>query len=87
MKIFISCYPVYSLLFAGDLAVEGFTCLIIFKNMFSFGLTFKAYDWLVEGGIRETFIALASVQVVICLLSIPMCKSFVQRVPSLFRLS
>lgn len=55
-----------------DLAVEGFTCLIIFKNMFSFGLTFKAYDWLVEGGIRETFIALASVQVVICLLSIPM---------------
>ncbi|KAI4596241.1 hypothetical protein KJ359_005748 [Pestalotiopsis sp. 9143b] len=55
-----------------DLAVEGFTCLIIFKNMFSFGLTFKAYDWLVEGGIKETFIALASVQVVICLLSIPM---------------
>lgn len=58
----------------GDLAVEGFTCLIIFKNMFSFGLTFKAYDWLVEGGIKETFIALASVQVVICLLSIPMCE-------------
>ncbi|KAM0806900.1 putative Major facilitator superfamily transporter [Seiridium cardinale] len=55
-----------------DLAVEGFTCLIIFKNMFSFGLTFRAYDWLVQGGIREPFIALASVQLVICLLSIPM---------------
>ncbi|KAI1845321.1 hypothetical protein JX266_008631 [Neoarthrinium moseri] len=55
-----------------DLAVEGFTCLIIFKNMFSFGLTCKAYQWLIVGGIKETFIALASVQVVICLLSIPM---------------
>jgi hypothetical protein len=58
----------------GDLAVEGFTCCIIFKNIFSFGLTFSAYNWLVYGGIRETFLALASVQVVICLLSIPMCK-------------
>ncbi|KAI0124661.1 major facilitator superfamily transporter [Xylariales sp. AK1849] len=55
-----------------DLAVEGFTCLIIFKNMFSFGLTFKAYEWLVRGGIEQTFLALASVQLVICLLSIPM---------------
>lgn len=43
--------------------------------MFSFGLTFKAYDWLVHGGIKEVFLALASVQVVVCLLSIPMCKS------------
>jgi hypothetical protein len=43
--------------------------------MFSFGLTFKAYDWLVEGGIKEVFLVLASVQVVVCLLSIPMCKS------------
>lgn len=54
--------------------MEGFTCLIIFKNMFSFGLTFKAYDWIVAGGIKETFMVLASVQVVICLLSIPMCR-------------
>ncbi|KAH8197166.1 hypothetical protein TruAng_008659 [Truncatella angustata] len=55
-----------------DLAVEGFTCLIIFKNMFSFALTFKAYGWLVHGGIKKTFLILASVQLVICLLSIPM---------------
>ncbi|KAK7924610.1 hypothetical protein PG985_006664 [Apiospora marii] len=55
-----------------DLAIEGFTCLIIFKNFFSFGLTFKAYDWLVEGGTEPVFYALASVQVVICLTSIPM---------------
>ncbi|KAK6865784.1 MFS transporter-like protein [Apiospora arundinis] len=55
-----------------DLAIEGFTCLIIFKNFFSFGLTFKAYDWLVQGGTEPVFYALASVQVVICLTSIPM---------------
>ncbi|KAI1423047.1 major facilitator superfamily transporter [Xylaria sp. FL1777] len=55
-----------------DLAIEGFTCLIIFKNMFSFGLTFKAYDWLTHSGIREVFFALGAVQIVICLLSVPM---------------
>ena len=59
---------------SGDLAIEGFTCLIIFKNMFSFGLTFKAYDWLVESGIERVFYGLGAVQIVICLLSIPMCK-------------
>ncbi|KAI1180527.1 major facilitator superfamily transporter [Nemania sp. FL0916] len=55
-----------------DLAIEGFTCLIIFKNMFSFGLTFQAYDWLVHSGIRQTFFTLGGVQIAICLLSIPM---------------
>ena len=60
----------------GDLAVEAFTCLLIFKNMFSFGLTWQAYPWLVEGGIRKIFYVIASVQVGICLLSIPMCRSF-----------
>ncbi|KAI0404493.1 major facilitator superfamily transporter [Xylaria palmicola] len=55
-----------------DLAVEGFTCLIIFKNIFSFALTFKAYDWLVHSGIREVFFTLGGVQIVVCFLSIPM---------------
>ncbi|KAI0526126.1 major facilitator superfamily transporter [Xylaria bambusicola] len=55
-----------------DLAIEGFTCLIIFKNLFSFGLTFKAYDWLVRGGIREVFFAIGAVQIVVCFLSVPM---------------
>jgi hypothetical protein len=59
-----------------DLAIEGFTCMIIFKNFFSFALTFKAYEWLVENQTRATplFNALGSVQLVICLLSIPLCK-------------
>lgn len=55
-----------------DIAVEAFTCLLVFKNMFSFGLTWGAYDWLVEAGISKTFYIIASIQVGICLLSIPM---------------
>ncbi|KAK3943271.1 major facilitator superfamily transporter [Diplogelasinospora grovesii] len=57
-----------------DLAIEGFTCMIIFKNMFSFGLTFKAYDWLIQNNTkaRPLFNALGTVQLVVCLLSIPL---------------
>ncbi len=58
----------------GDIAVEAFTCLLIFKNMFSFGLTWSAYTWLVKAGILKTFYIIASIQIGICLLSIPMCK-------------
>jgi hypothetical protein len=58
------------------MAIEGFTCMIIFKNMFSFGLTFKAYDWLVANQTNATpvFNPIASVQIVICLTSIPLCR-------------
>ncbi|KAK7415508.1 hypothetical protein QQX98_005861 [Neonectria punicea] len=55
-----------------DLTIEGFTIMIIFKNFFSFALTFGAYDWINEGGIRPTLLAIASIQVVVCLLSVPM---------------
>lgn len=55
-----------------QIAVEAFTCLLIFKNMFSFILTYFAFDWIFAGGIREIFIIIASIQVGICLLSIPM---------------
>lgn len=46
--------------------------------MFSFGLTWSAYDWLKNGGVAKTFYIIASVQLVVCLLSIPMCKSDLQ---------
>lgn len=51
--------------------------MIIFKNMFSFALTFKAYEWLITNGTKATplFNALGAIQVVICASSIPMCKS------------
>ena len=57
------------------MSVEGFTCLLVFKNLFSFGLTFKGFDWLVEADSTKTmFIALGSVQIGICALTIPLCK-------------
>ncbi|KAK7748654.1 hypothetical protein SLS53_000675 [Cytospora paraplurivora] len=54
-----------------DLAIEGFTCMIIFKNFFSFSLTFKAYKWLIINGTKATpvFNALGAVQVVVCFLT------------------
>ncbi|MCJ1431684.1 hypothetical protein MMC27_001039 [Xylographa pallens] len=68
-----------------EIAVEAFTCLLIFKNIFSFGLTWSAYEWLVQAGVLKTFMVIASIQVVICCLSIPMYifgkrnRSFMQR--------
>ncbi|KAF9692399.1 hypothetical protein EKO04_009460 [Ascochyta lentis] len=56
-----------------DMSVEGFTCLLVFKNLFSFGLTFKGFDWLVQSNSpKNMFIALGSVQVAICALTIPL---------------
>ncbi|KAF7715482.1 Uncharacterized protein PECH_007039 [Penicillium ucsense] len=55
-----------------EIAIEAFTCLLIFKNMFSFVLTFYAYDWMARGGSKHTMIILGSIQVGICCLSIPM---------------
>lgn len=60
----------------GDMSVEGFTCLLVFKNLFSFGLTFKGFDWIVQAGsVKDVFIAVGSVQVAVCALTIPMCES------------
>ena len=42
--------------------------------MFSFGLTWSAYNWLLQEGVLNIFMIIASIQVVICALSIPMCK-------------
>ncbi|KAG9257922.1 major facilitator superfamily domain-containing protein [Emericellopsis atlantica] len=55
-----------------DLTIEGFTVMIIFKNILSFGLTASAYDWFVAGGVKQTMLPIAIVQVVICLTSVPM---------------
>ncbi|KAF2033833.1 MFS transporter-like protein [Setomelanomma holmii] len=60
-----------------DMSIEGFTCLLVFKNVFSFALTFKGFDWIVEagrrgGGVKSVFVAVGSVQVGICALTVPM---------------
>ena len=50
--------------------------MIIFKNFFSFALTFKAYEWLIVNTVGATpiFNALGALQVVVCLSSIPLCE-------------
>ncbi|CAO2648724.1 Nn.00g096730.m01.CDS01 [Neocucurbitaria sp. VM-36] len=56
-----------------DMSVEAFTCLLVFKNLFSFGLTFKGFDWIVKAGnVKDVFVAVGCVQVAICALTIPM---------------
>ncbi|KAB8070222.1 major facilitator superfamily domain-containing protein [Aspergillus leporis] len=55
-----------------QIAIESFTCLLIFKNIFSFILTFFAYDWLISNGVKPAFLAISSIQMGICVLSIPM---------------
>ena len=49
--------------------------MIIFKNMLSFALTAKAYDWFIIAGVEDTMIPISIVQVAVCLLTVPMCKS------------
>lgn len=58
------------------MSVEGFTCLLVFKNIFSFALTFWGFEWIAgKGRIQPVFTAIASVQVGVCMLTVPMCKS------------
>lgn len=57
------------------MTIEIFTCFLLFKNFFSFALTWKAYGWLSAQGTYYTFMAVGSIQVAVCLISIPMCKS------------
>ncbi|AEO55516.1 hypothetical protein MYCTH_2299442 [Thermothelomyces thermophilus ATCC 42464] len=68
-----------------DLSIEGFTCMIIFKNVFSFALTFRAFDWLVASNTKAEplFNIVASIQVAVCVLSIPMYV-FGKRIRSFF---
>jgi hypothetical protein len=55
-----------------DLAVEAFTNLLIFKNIFSFILAYNAYNWVFAIRINHLFIIFGSIEVALCLLSVPM---------------
>lgn len=66
----------------GDLTIEGFTIMIIFKNIFSFGLTYSAYEWIIQDTFENVMIPIASIQVGICLLSVPLCKLSCQSMPN-----
>ncbi|ETN38686.1 uncharacterized protein HMPREF1541_06723 [Cyphellophora europaea CBS 101466] len=55
-----------------DIAVEAFTNLLIFKNIFSFILAYFAYGWVFQSGFRTIFIAFGCIEIFICFLSVPM---------------
>ncbi|KAL5114979.1 hypothetical protein ACEQ8H_007152 [Pleosporales sp. CAS-2024a] len=98
------CGAVASSLYIVDahraMSIEGMTCLLVFKNLFSFALTFKGFDWIVDagrrsgkgggGGIKGVFVAVGSVQAAVCALTIPMYifgkrnRSFFHRYPVFF---
>lgn len=54
------------------ISVESFTCLLLFKNFFSFVLTWYAVGW-VNDGVWRLFRIVGVVQIGVGLLSIPMC--------------
>ncbi|KAA8905562.1 MFS transporter-like protein [Sphaerosporella brunnea] len=67
-----------------EIAIESFTCLLLFKNFFSFALTWKAVDWISQSGTWRIFWILGVVQIVVGLLSVPM-YIFGKRNRSFFR--
>ncbi|RPB28876.1 MFS general substrate transporter [Terfezia boudieri ATCC MYA-4762] len=55
-----------------NISIEAFTCLLLFKNFFSFGITWIAWDWVIKEGVWKNFRTVGLIQVGVCLLSIPM---------------
>ena len=55
-----------------EIAVEAFTNLIIFKNIFSFILAYNAYNWVFAIHINHLFVIFGSIEIAICMLGIPM---------------
>lgn len=55
-----------------DIAVEAFTCLLVFKNIFSFGLTWSGFNWINDIGVKRLFVIVGSVQVAVCCTTILM---------------
>ena len=57
-----------------DIAVEGFTCLLVFKNVFTFGLTFSGFHWFEHHPIDKIFKVVGGVQIIICCSTVLLCK-------------
>lgn len=69
----------------GALAAEAFAAMSVVKNLFAFGLTFFANDWIDNQGVRACFGVIAAISGATALTSIPMyvygkrARSFVHR--------
>lgn len=53
-------------------AAEAFAVMNFVKNMFAFGLTFYANDWIATQGVRDCFFAIGGITVGVVLLTVPM---------------
>lgn len=53
-------------------AAEAFAIMNFVKNMFAFGLTFYANDWIVAQGVRTAFFVIGGTTVGVTLTTIPM---------------
>ncbi|OLL23392.1 Protein HOL1, partial [Neolecta irregularis DAH-3] len=72
-----------------SLNVEGFICLLMFKNFFGFFLTQKVADWIMSTPVDQLdtkmFNIIGVIQVFVCLTCIPMyvygkkCRDFTHR--------
>lgn len=48
-----------------DIQVEAFVMLVLVKNLVSFALTERAYNWLVSAGVKHCFVVAGSIQAAI----------------------
>ncbi|KAK9451125.1 major facilitator superfamily domain-containing protein [Limtongia smithiae] len=52
-----------------DLQIEMFVVLILYKNLFSFGLAYSSYNWVITLGTRKVFVIIGSVQVAVSVIT------------------
>ncbi|KAF7577766.1 MFS transporter [Pyrenophora tritici-repentis] len=53
-------------------SAEAFAIMNFIKNMFAFGLTFYANDWIAVQGVRDTFFIIGGTTIAVTLATIPM---------------
>lgn len=53
-------------------SAEAFAIMNFIKNMFAFGLTFYANDWLATQGVRDAFYVIGGTTVAVTLTTVPM---------------
>ncbi|KAH8672205.1 major facilitator superfamily domain-containing protein [Ilyonectria robusta] len=53
-------------------AAEAFAVMNFIKNMFAFGMTFYANDWIATQGVKDCFFVIGGITVGVVLLTIPM---------------
>ncbi|KAJ8102303.1 major facilitator superfamily domain-containing protein [Lipomyces tetrasporus] len=53
-----------------DIQIEAFVSMLLFKNLFSFALTDRAYPWLLESGVKKVFTIIGAVQLAVSVVTL-----------------